>query len=193
MKFLGKVGNGTINKWLNFGGDADHRLDTGTVFRIRHYCEIRKVVSTDCAARRRHRRSNYDVITSPADNRQPRQTCLGGGMHCPSASSFCVFADCHTFSLYLWVLYRQNIVRRANSRYLDYSEVNFVFFAPHGLHVALPRLKFSMEEFSSMTNFTLIITRVRYQTPKLNFTKFGDTHQLRESYEIFRIFGQISK
>jgi len=79
MKFAGKVGNGPMNSWLNFGGDPDHRLDTGIVFRMRHYWEIRKVVSTDCAAcvtlqcttctsRRRH--SNYDVITSPADDRQ---------------------------------------------------------------------------------------------------------------------------
>jgi len=37
------------------------------------------------AGRYRHR--NYDVITSPAHGRQPRQTCLGGGMHCLSASS----------------------------------------------------------------------------------------------------------
>jgi len=44
MKFSGKVCNGLMNKLLNFGGDADHRLDTGIVFRIRHYWEIRKVV-----------------------------------------------------------------------------------------------------------------------------------------------------
>jgi len=25
-----------MNKRLNFGGDPDHRLDTGIVFRIRH-------------------------------------------------------------------------------------------------------------------------------------------------------------
>ena len=76
-----------MNEWLNFGGDPDHRLDTGTVFRIRHHWEIRKVVSTDCAARRsragnalasRQCHSNYDVITLLA---------LGGGMHRPSASS----------------------------------------------------------------------------------------------------------
>jgi len=42
MKFSGKVGNGPA---LNFGGDPDHRLDTGIVFRIRHYWEIRKVVN----------------------------------------------------------------------------------------------------------------------------------------------------
>ena len=52
MTFSGKVGNGPVNKWLDFGGDPDHRLNTGVVFRIRHCCEIRKVVSTDCAARR---------------------------------------------------------------------------------------------------------------------------------------------
>jgi len=39
-----------MNKWLNFGGDPDNRLDTGIVFRIRDYWEIRKVVLTDCAA-----------------------------------------------------------------------------------------------------------------------------------------------
>jgi len=82
MKASGKVGNGTMNKWLNFGGDRDHNLDTGIVFHIRHYWEIRKVVSTDCAARRcsarhaasRHRHINYDVIMSPA---------LGRGMTVP--------------------------------------------------------------------------------------------------------------
>jgi len=52
MKFSGKVGNRPVNKLLNFGGDPCHRLDTGIVFRIRHYWEIRKMVSTDCAARR---------------------------------------------------------------------------------------------------------------------------------------------
>jgi len=29
MKFSGKVGNEPMNKWLNFGGNPDHRLDTG--------------------------------------------------------------------------------------------------------------------------------------------------------------------
>jgi len=46
MKFFGKVGNGPVNKWLNFGGDPVHRLDTGIIFRIRHFWEIRKVVSS---------------------------------------------------------------------------------------------------------------------------------------------------
>jgi len=40
------------DKLLNFDGDPDRYLDTGIVFRILHYWEIRKVVSTDCAARR---------------------------------------------------------------------------------------------------------------------------------------------
>jgi len=31
MKFSGKVGNGPMNKRLNFGGDPDHSLDTGIV------------------------------------------------------------------------------------------------------------------------------------------------------------------
>jgi len=32
MKFSGKVGNGPMNTRLNFGGDLDHRLETGIVF-----------------------------------------------------------------------------------------------------------------------------------------------------------------
>jgi len=52
MKVSEKVGNGLMNNCLNFSGDPNHCLDTGIVFRIRHYWEIRKVVSTDCAARR---------------------------------------------------------------------------------------------------------------------------------------------
>jgi len=36
---------------LNFGGDPDHRLDEGIVFRIHHYWKLRKMVSTECAAR----------------------------------------------------------------------------------------------------------------------------------------------
>jgi len=37
MKFSRKVDNEPVNKWLNVGGDQDHRLDTGFVFRIRRY------------------------------------------------------------------------------------------------------------------------------------------------------------
>ena len=36
MKFSGKVGNGPVNKRLNFGGDPGHRLTTGIVLPIRH-------------------------------------------------------------------------------------------------------------------------------------------------------------
>ena len=49
MKFSGEVDNGPMNNWLNFGGDPDHHLDTG-IFIDRQ--GLRKVVSTDCAARR---------------------------------------------------------------------------------------------------------------------------------------------
>jgi len=43
MKFLGKVGNGPVNKWLNFGGDSDTDpdlyCDTGkTCFGGGMYC-----------------------------------------------------------------------------------------------------------------------------------------------------------
>jgi len=43
MKFSVKVGNGPVNKWLNFGGD--HGLDKGILFRICHYWEVWKVVN----------------------------------------------------------------------------------------------------------------------------------------------------
>jgi len=96
MKFSEKVGNGPTNKCVNFGGDPDHRLDTGIVFRTSHCWEIQKlVVSTDRAAQRCsldhalwHCHSNYGVITSSAYDRQRNwyrdtgKTCLGGGMHC---------------------------------------------------------------------------------------------------------------
>jgi len=45
VKFPGKVGNGPMNKIFKFGGDPDHRMDTGVVFRIRHDWEMRKVVN----------------------------------------------------------------------------------------------------------------------------------------------------
>ena len=46
------------------------------------------------ACTNRHRHSNYDVITSPA---------LGGGMHCPSASSYyCYYYfNCKNYSVTL--------------------------------------------------------------------------------------------
>jgi len=37
MKFSGKVGNLPMNKWLNFGGNLDHRLDTGIVLEVHQY------------------------------------------------------------------------------------------------------------------------------------------------------------
>ena len=45
MKVSEKVGNGLMNNCLNFSGDPNHCLDTGIVFRIRHYWEIRKVIN----------------------------------------------------------------------------------------------------------------------------------------------------
>jgi len=32
MEFSEKVGNGPVNKWLNFGGDPDHRLQIQGLF-----------------------------------------------------------------------------------------------------------------------------------------------------------------
>jgi len=74
MKFSGKVGNWSANKWVNFGGDPDHRLDTGIVFRIRRYWEIRKVVSNDCVARRcsaRHALAGVAIATMTSLRHRP--------------------------------------------------------------------------------------------------------------------------
>jgi len=77
MKFSEKVGNGLANKWLNFCGDPFYQLDTRIVFRIHHYWDIRKVVNGHKSAAR----------TDSPDGGTGK-TCLGGGIHCPSASSF---------------------------------------------------------------------------------------------------------
>ena len=54
-----------MNKWLNFGGD------------LNHYWELRKVVNGHKSA------AHTDW---PDDG--TGKTCLGGGMHCPSASNY---------------------------------------------------------------------------------------------------------
>jgi len=77
MKFSEKVGDGPINRRLNFGGDPVHRLDYRAVFRIRHYWEIRKVINGPKSA----------THTDSPDGGTGK-TRLGGGMYCPSASSF---------------------------------------------------------------------------------------------------------
>jgi len=78
MKFSGKVGNGQVNKWLNVDGDpVDDRLDAGIVFRVHHYWEAQKVVNGHKSAAHT---DSPDCCTG--------KTCLGGGMHYPSASSF---------------------------------------------------------------------------------------------------------
>jgi len=56
MKFSVKVGNGPMNRRLNFDGDPD--TDPYT-----------------------------DPYPYPDPYRDTGKTCLGGGMHCPSASS----------------------------------------------------------------------------------------------------------
>jgi len=37
MTFSGKVGNGPMNKRLNFGGDPDHRSGSGSGYGSRHW------------------------------------------------------------------------------------------------------------------------------------------------------------
>jgi len=91
MKFSMKVGNGPVNKWLHFGDDLDRSLDTGIVFWICHYWEIRKVVIN----------GHKSATDTDSPDGGTGKTCLGGGMHSPSASSFdlypvifsCTFKD----------------------------------------------------------------------------------------------------
>jgi len=78
MKFSETIGNRPMNKRLHFGGDLSHRLDTGIVFQIRRYWEMRKVVNGYKSAAH---------TASPDSGTGKQKTCLGGGMYCPSASS----------------------------------------------------------------------------------------------------------
>ena len=71
MKFSVKVGNGPVNKMIKF------RLATVTVFRIDHYWEIGKVVN-----------GHKSGAHTDSPDGGTGKTCFGGGMHCPSASSF---------------------------------------------------------------------------------------------------------
>jgi len=94
MKSSGKVGNGPINKWLNFGGDPDHHLDTGIVFWIRHYWEIWKVVN-------RHKSAARTDLPDGGTGKM----CLGTGMYCPSASSLNFISYLFIFSSHLLLLF----------------------------------------------------------------------------------------
>jgi len=79
MKFSGKACNVPLNNWLNFGGDPNHCLDTGIVFRIRHYWQIRKMIPTVCAARRcsaEHGLSRIAIATmTPLRHRPLAEVC----------------------------------------------------------------------------------------------------------------------
>jgi len=76
VKFSVKVGSRSVNRLLNFSGNPDHRLDTAIVFWIRHYWEIREVVNG-------HKSAAHTDLPDGGTGKM----CLGGGMHCPSASS----------------------------------------------------------------------------------------------------------
>jgi len=62
MKFSGKAHNGQLNKRLNFGGDPDQGSGYG-----------------------------FGGNPDPDPCRYTGKTCLGEGMHCPSASSSIYF------------------------------------------------------------------------------------------------------
>jgi len=82
MQFSQTVGNGPMNKWLNLGGNLItvwiQGLFSGFVTIGKYGKWYQPTALRDAGI----------VITSPAHDRQPRQTCLGGGMHCPSDTSF---------------------------------------------------------------------------------------------------------
>jgi len=40
MKFSGKAGNGSANKWLNFGGDPNHGSGSGSVRALAEVCTV---------------------------------------------------------------------------------------------------------------------------------------------------------
>jgi len=65
-----------MNKLLNFVGDPVYRLDTGIVFQIPHYWEMRKVVNGHTSA------ADTDLLDGGTG-----KTCLRGGVHCPNVSS----------------------------------------------------------------------------------------------------------
>ena len=131
MKVSSNIGNGPMNKlkcWWRSGSPCGYRdcfpesslsgdTETG-INRLRcttpctaasrsavgwYHIPYLPIVTTP-ENNIRHRHSNYDVITSPAHDRErdwyrdTGKTCLGGGMHCSSASSYMI--RYHTKSLY---------------------------------------------------------------------------------------------
>jgi len=90
MKFLEKVGNGPRNERLNFGGDLDHCLVLFSGFVI---IGTYGKWLTDI---------NLLLILIRIG-----KTCLGGGMHCPSASS-CIWCQLDDIKLSMHVQTRPN-------------------------------------------------------------------------------------
>ena len=78
-----------MNKRLNVSVDQCHHLDTGIVFRIRHYWKIHKVVN-------RHKSAARTDLPDGGTGK----VCLGRGRYCPGASSLLcvlfVFRVCET-------------------------------------------------------------------------------------------------
>ena len=79
MKFSPKVGNGPMNKRLNFSGDLDQRSGSGSGSWIRMDAQ-----------------PNHDT----------GKMCLGGGTHCPIASSVfvCLFVSSITQTITGWIV-----------------------------------------------------------------------------------------
>jgi len=119
MKFSATIGNEPMNKWLNFDGDPDHHLDTRIVFRIRHYWEIsvRKLLT------------DINLLLHPVIHshrfarwrdwyRDTGKTYLGGGMQCPSVSSWYYF----TLSSFTAGLFCMCVLSKENY----YSQIQFL-------------------------------------------------------------------
>jgi len=74
MKFSGKVGNGPMNKRIKFWWRSGSPSGYRDCFPVRHYWEIWKVVSSDCAARRcsaRHALASVVIATMTSLRHRP--------------------------------------------------------------------------------------------------------------------------
>jgi len=82
-----------MNKRSNFGGDRDHRLDTGIVFWILNYWEIWKVVING---------HNISAAHTDSPDGVTGNTCLGGCMHFPCSASSYISRESKTTRNVLW-------------------------------------------------------------------------------------------
>jgi len=170
MKFSEKAGNGPMNTRLNFGHDTDQLLDTGIVFRIRHYREIRKVVSTDCAARRcsaRHALAGVAIATVASLRHRPTTDVPWRryAMHCPSASNYDFITRLlPSLTMIKRTLESVNIWRNYGQKYSDISLTH---------HTAVPNGPVSTPLCKNRAHLHTIMFVMRYPCSQLNIGHFS--------------------